>query len=134
MRNALEALAVISAVDTCKIAGYCIIGSVVVWDELNAIREVEKREAVKSYYVNAIDRRAPLNKTDIIRAQALQARGLGSKDSMHLAVAESAGADVLLTVDDDFEGISTRKSLSVVRVINPLNFIQEVIRGYNEHS
>jgi predicted nucleotidyltransferase len=48
--------------------------------------------------------------------------GLGVMDSYHLAAAEAAGADVLITVDKDFERISTNKKLSRVIVINPLKF------------
>jgi predicted nucleic acid-binding protein len=58
----------------------------------------------------------------------LEAEGLGEMDSYHLAIAETAGADVLLTTDDPFIKVCARKRLSRVRVINPLNFEEEVLR------
>ncbi len=43
-------------------------------------------------------------------------------DSFHLAAAEAAHADYLLTVDKDFLKICSRSNFAKVKVINPLNF------------
>jgi len=43
-------------------------------------------------------------------------------DSYHLAAAEAAGADYLLTTDLDFISKCVRPNFTAVRVINPLDF------------
>lgn len=47
-------------------------------------------------------------------------------DSLHIAAAEEADADILLTVDDKFEKMAANLRLKT-RVINPLRFAEEVI-------
>ena len=47
-------------------------------------------------------------------------------DSLHIAAAESAGADVMLTTDDKLEKIAARIELTV-KVMNPLRFAWEAI-------
>ena len=47
-------------------------------------------------------------------------------DSLHIAAAEEADADVLLTIDDKFEKMSEKLDLKI-RVLNPLRFAWEVI-------
>jgi len=45
-------------------------------------------------------------------------------DARHLATAEGAGADFLLTVDTDFIRKCNKLNLTIVGVINPTNFIK----------
>lgn len=47
-------------------------------------------------------------------------------DSLHIAAAEEAKADVMLTTDDKLERMAERLELKV-RVMNPLKFAWEVI-------
>lgn len=47
-------------------------------------------------------------------------------DSLHIATAEEAKADVMLTTDDKLERMAERLELKV-RVMNPLKFAWEVI-------
>ena len=47
-------------------------------------------------------------------------------DSLHIAAAEEAKADVLLTTDDKLEKIAEKLELKV-RVMNPLKFAWEEI-------
>lgn len=47
-------------------------------------------------------------------------------DSLHIASAEEANADVLLTTDDKFEKVAEKLELGT-RVMNPLRFVWEVI-------
>jgi predicted nucleic acid-binding protein len=47
-------------------------------------------------------------------------------DSLHIACAEKAKADVLLTTDDALEKASLRLELSI-SVMNPLKYLLEVI-------
>jgi len=58
-----------------------------------------------------------------VRAQSFQVDGVGVVDSQHLAAAEAAGVDYLITTDLKFERVVTRKKLSKVVVINPLTYL-----------
>ena len=49
-------------------------------------------------------------------------------DSVHLACAEAAGVGVLLTCDDVFLRRARRLGLAL-RVLNPVAYLQEVIRN-----
>jgi len=60
------------------------------------------------------------------RAEQLAALGYGSYDALHLAAAESAKADVLLTTDDSFcnrsaQGIGN----PLIAMRNPLSWLEE---------
>jgi predicted nucleic acid-binding protein len=61
------------------------------------------------------------------RAEELQALGFRPKDALHVACAESAGADVLLTTDDRFLRAASRNRRRLrVSVRNPLEWLTEV--------
>ena len=47
-------------------------------------------------------------------------------DSLHLAAAEYANVDALLTTDTEFINAATRAK-SIIRVVNPLIFYMEVL-------
>ncbi len=60
------------------------------------------------------------------RAVALQTAGYGAYDAVHLACAEAANADVLLTTDDEFiRKASRRDGNPLVPVLNPLSWSKE---------
>jgi predicted nucleic acid-binding protein len=59
------------------------------------------------------------------RARELSAAGYGLYDALHLAAAESAGVDVLLTTDDRFFNRAARGGGSPrISVGNPVSWIQ----------
>ena len=62
------------------------------------------------------------------RAKQLTRQGIPAMDSVHLACAEAAGVDVLLTCDDVFFRRARRLSLAL-RVVNPVAYLPEVIRN-----
>jgi predicted nucleic acid-binding protein len=124
---AAETVAVMTAIDTCKIAGHDIVGSDAVDFELGNISNDNLREAVMDIYQNTADCRVLLTAKGHNRARALHAEGLGVLDSQHLAAAEAAGVDFLLTTDWHFERTCAEKNLSSVKVINPLTFLTEAI-------
>jgi len=124
---AAETIAVMTAISTCKIAGYGIIGSNAVDFELGRILNDKLRAATKTFYDLTVDDRVFLTAEGHKRAEALHAEGLGVMDSQHLAAAEAAGVEYLLTTDEDFERICAKKNLSSVKVINPLTFLTEAI-------
>ena len=115
-------------IQTCRIVGYCIVGSMAVTSEIGEIRNVEKREEIETFFNDTIDMFFAITAKEDARSQELRAKGLGEMDSLHLAVAETVGADVLLTTDAQFIQTCAKKNLSGVRVINPLNFLPEVTK------
>jgi predicted nucleic acid-binding protein len=127
-RNAAEAIAIMSAIETCRLTGYHIVGSTAVTYEIRNIKDPLKRAAVECLYLSNIDERAVISAKEITRAQSLYSQGVGKNDSFHLAAAEAGGVDILMTTDDDFEEIIAEKSLSIVRVINPMKFLTEVLK------
>jgi len=61
-----------------------------------------------------------------VRALVLEQRGFAGIDALHLACAESAGADVFLTTDDRLLRLAVRHANFLrVRVANPLAWMQD---------
>lgn len=58
------------------------------------------------------------------RAETLEKHGLKAIDSLHVACAESAGADYFLTCDDRL--LKKQKHITVLSM-NPLDFVQKVM-------
>jgi predicted nucleic acid-binding protein len=58
------------------------------------------------------------------RAEALEKHGLKAIDSLHVACAESAGADYFLTCDDRL--LKKQKHITIPSM-NPLDFVQKVM-------
>jgi predicted nucleic acid-binding protein len=73
---------------------------------------------VASCYVKIGDRESA-------RAKELGPHGFGGYDAVHVACAESAIADVLLTTDDGFVNAARRCGNMKVRVCNPLRWVAE---------
>ena len=66
------------------------------------------------------------NRATILRAEHLEELGYGAFDALHLACAEQAGADSLLTTDDRFLRRARRASGNPqVKVENPLHWLRE---------
>lgn len=69
------------------------------------------------------------------RANDLMSLGYGAYDSLHLAFAEADYADVLITTDDRFQKRAARGTgNSLVRVMNPVSWIEEVRSGSTRSS
>jgi predicted nucleic acid-binding protein len=65
--------------------------------------------------------------SEVERAQEFETWGIAAYDALHLACAESGGADVLLTTDDRLLRRATARSAELqVRVANPLTWLREV--------
>ena len=120
-RIRMESVAIIGIVGFCKIIGYGIVGSSVVTSELGDIRDITKRKSAEGFYNDSVDSHIMINRDIVNRVAALKTAGVGVLDSYHLACAEAAGANFLLTTDDRFENTCKRLNLTV-KVINPLNF------------
>jgi len=118
-----ETLAISNIINICRIAGYAIIGSSAVETELKANPDVLSRERALDFFDWVMNGYFVLTEADFQRASVFVAQGVKPKDSLHLAAAEAVGADFLITVDKKFERKVTSNNMSIVKVINPLNFI-----------
>ena len=105
---------------------YTIVGSDILELEMNRMHDPIKRQKVKDLYrvvkvsvgyaENIKERSQEIMKMSKIR----------TFDSLHIAAAENAKADIMLTTDDKLERMAERLKLKV-RVMNPLKFAWEVI-------
>jgi len=109
----------------CKVAGFPVVGSVALTDEISRIGDVEKRERVLTLYANAVSEEVESTANTVERARVLNARGLGLQDAYHVAFAEAAAVDYLLTADLRLERSAVALT-GLIKVISPINFLPEV--------
>jgi predicted nucleic acid-binding protein len=117
-----EAEKIQEIIESRILGGYSIIGSMVVTSEIDDTSDDGKREAIETLYSEIVADEVELSLQSIARADILYSKGLGVMDSYHLAAAEAAGVDYLLTTDVDFIEKCTRPNFTVVKVINPIDF------------
>ena len=125
-RIRLESEAVLAILTHCQSGGWYLIGSDIIENELLRIPDEEKREKVKILAKISsvkIDVNAAIEK----RGFELENSGFNAFDALHIACAEDAKANVLLTTDDQLlhRAIIHRKILKV-RVENPIKWLMEV--------
>ena len=59
------------------------------------------------------------------RARKIQQHGLAGVDALHLALAESAGADAFVTCDEGILRFARRQSLAIeVKIVRPTEFLE----------
>jgi len=115
-----ETMAIDRIIDICNMTGHIFIGSNTVEDEILANSNATDRTAVLKRFNDTVMYNVTLTAADIMRAYGFMAQGLGKGDSLHLAAAEAANADVLLTVDKDFIRIATNNKLKQSKGIKPI--------------
>jgi len=101
---------------------YRIIGSFAVITEINRNPNTKERRFIENFYNLIKNGEAQLTTQSVTRAQELMSKGLKVMDSLHLAAAEAAHAEYLLTVDKDFIKKCSQPNFTSVKVINPLDF------------
>jgi predicted nucleic acid-binding protein len=102
-----------------------IISSDAVDEETAANPDPERRRRVEVLATVAHEH-VPLDPQSLERARSLEAVGFGGDDSLHLACAEAAGSDALLTTDDALVRRARRLQSELnVRVVNPLTWLKE---------
>jgi len=101
---------------------YRLIGSFAVVTEISQNPDDKERRIIERLYNKITSGEATVTVQSISRALELQLKGLKEVDSFHLAVAEAADADYLLTVDKDFIKKCSRPNFTTVNVINPMYF------------
>jgi predicted nucleic acid-binding protein len=125
-RVRLEAEAVLMILTQCETGDWEWIGSEVIVLEIHQTPDPERRRRVQLLTSHA-HRSVVVGKSEIERAQQFEAWGISAFDALHLACAESGGADVFLTTDDKLLGKSAVHAKQLhVRVENPLQWLREV--------
>lgn len=110
----------------CETGHWEWIGSEVLGLEINQTPDPERRRRVQLLASHA-HRSILVGQPEIERAQQFEAWGISAFDALHLACAESGGADVFLTTDDKLLRKSTTYAKQLrVRVENPLAWLREV--------
>lgn len=122
----LESEAILTVLKMGQMKKVIIVGSEILELEINRmIDENKKRKVLDLYKVADMQ----IFYTDKIRkrsADIMSVWKIRTFDSLHIAAAEEANADALLTTDDKFEKMAEKLDLKT-RVVNPLRFVWEVI-------
>ena len=123
----LEAEAVLAIITRCETSDWEWVSSEVIDLEISRIPDPERRrrvQALASHSHAAI----VVGQREVERAQEFESWGILAYDALHLACAESGGADVFLTTDDRLMHKSTAPAKQLgVRVENPLAWVKEVL-------
>ena len=102
-----------------------LLSSEAVEDEVRRNPSFERRREAQTTLALAV-MTIEIDELVVPRAQALVALGYGPFDALHLAAAEAAGADVLLTTDDRLLKRSARNLGNPrIPVRNPLSWIKK---------
>ena len=125
LRVKLESEAIIDILERAARGEWTIIGSDVVQAELAAIRDPDRQASAQALAGFSVEH-VHTDDTRGRRGEGLERMGLRGYDSLHIACAEAAGADVLLTTDDALIRRARRLQRELrVRVANPLTWLKE---------
>ena len=124
-RIRLEAQAIAIIFDWIDAATVEHVSSEMAEIEIDAIRDGDRRERVRQLLPGAASI-LPLSEAIFVRAEALERLRFKPADAVHLAAAEAAGADVVLTCDDRMLATARRHRATLrARVENPLRWVEE---------
>jgi predicted nucleic acid-binding protein len=121
----MECEAILSIIDNCGTSDWSYFSSDALLDEIIEITDNDKREKVMLLYRAAAEH---IGFTEAIfsRAKELEQWGIKSYDALHVAGAEAAKADVLLTTDRRL--INAAKRIGIhIPVLSPLVWLAEVL-------
>jgi predicted nucleic acid-binding protein len=125
-RNRLEAEAVIIMLGRIRQRRHEMISSEIVEREIAACPDLEKAELVRES-LRLAAARIEVGDAELDRWEELKHMGFASIDALHIACAEAAECDLLLTTDDKLcKRAQARSRMLRVRVMNPLTFVTEV--------
>ena len=122
----LESEAILTILQRGQMGIYKIVGSKILELEMERMRDVAKRQRVTELYKVADTH---IRYTEEIKKRSQEIMKLSkirTFDSLHIAAAEKAEADVMLTTDDKLEKMTEKLELKV-KVMNPLKFAWEAI-------
>ena len=122
----LESEAILAVLKMGQMKRIVIAGSDILELEITCMSDENKKRKVQDLYKVAD---IHISYTSQIRNRSEEIASISkirTFDSLHIAAAEEANADVLLTTDDKFEKMAEKLDLKT-RVVNPLRFAWEVI-------
>jgi len=126
-RVRLEAEAVLGLVQLARLGELTLIGSEVLDLESSRNPDADRRRKVEAF-LSATTSKVTAGARERQRGRYLESLGFGAFDALHIACAESAGAEVLLTTDDRFRKQAVRQQDKLaLRVENPAKWYPEVI-------
>ena len=124
-RIRLESEAVVFILERVDTGVWSLVSSEVAMLEINAIRDDERRTRVLMLLPEK-DRILDLTPAMFVRAGALRKLGFKPADALHVAAAESAEADVMLSCDNHLCRLGKRHWRELrVAVANPLDWLKE---------
>lgn len=122
----LESEVILTVLKMGQMKRAVIAGSEVLELEMSRMQDNNKKQKVFDLYRVAsmcIPYTEKIKKRSI---EIMSVSKIGAFDSLHIASAEEAKADIFLTTDDKLEKMADKLKLKT-RVINPLRFAWEVI-------
>ena len=123
----LEAEAVLLILKHCESGKWQWFSSAVVSQEVDNIPNCDRKNRIKELLKEA-SKFIPLSSTAVERGEELKEIGLKTYDALHVACAEQAQVDVLLTTDDRLLRVAIRSAHKLkVRIENPLMWLQKVL-------
>jgi len=120
----LEAEAVLSIISRCESGEWDLLSSGVIDFEISQIPDSEIQDRINTLYSTATEHHS-ITQNIANRAITFKNHSIGDFDSLHMAVAEDANVDVLLTTDDRFEK-RAKNTDTTVKVANPVTWLMEV--------
>jgi predicted nucleic acid-binding protein len=108
-RVRLEAEAVLGLIQLAKIGALNWVGSDVLEFESSRNPDIDRRRKVEAL-LSAATSRLTAGARERHRGRELESLGFGAFDALHIACAESAGAEVLLTTDDTLRTRASREA------------------------
>ena len=105
---------------------YLIIGSDILEIEMSRMKDEIKKQRVKEQYEMADIHIDYIEEIKQRSKEIMAMSNIRLFDSLHIATAEYAGADILLTTDDKLEKMSAKLKLNV-KIMNPIRFVLEVM-------
>jgi len=122
----LESEAILSILKLGEKQQFEILGSSILQLEMNRLRDEDKKQKIQNLY-QVVHKEIPYTPDVKKRSEEIMKLSkIRSFDSLHVAIAESASVDVVLTTDDKLEKMASHLDLKV-KVQNPLKFVLEVL-------
>ena len=122
----LESEAILTILKRGEIGVYQIIGSDILRLEIERMSDGVKKQRVKELYQVASMSISYSEEIKDRAAEIVSTSKIRNFDSLHIASAEVAGVDVLITTDDKLEKMAAKLNLKI-KVVNPLKFAWEVL-------
>ena len=126
-KTRIESNVIMAILLECLYGSWQLVGSDIIEYEIMKTPDQNKRNRVLDLY-SIKKENIELNDVIVKRAKEMQKYGIKSLDSLHFASAEYKNVNVLLTVDKEFIN-SSKKIISSLRVINPINWFMEEIEN-----